>query len=165
MDYNKLPKDDSIKYVRLANPKLKYHENLWNGLPNYNIEYNIMAKVDNIADKTIYDAIIKYAKEQSITDLVLIDEEFVKSALINELSRIAYENEEKENRERGFIRIKPNLPKPKCTNFDKITESAESFVEWVLNNYYSVPEHVPCKSSCNKDCGECFKKWLQKECE
>ena len=54
--------------------------------------------------------------------------------------------------------------KPK-TNFDRITENEETFVKWVLDNYHSVPEHFPCQTSCNNDCGECFKEWLQKESE
>lgn len=159
------PKDEPIKYVKLANPKLEHTENLWNGMPNYNIKYNIKAQVNNIADKAIYDAIIKYATEQGITDLFLIDEEFVKSALINELSRIAYENAEKEAKENGYIRVKLDLPKLPRTNFDRITESVDSFVKWVLDNYHSVPEQFPCQTSCNKDCGECFKEWLQNEIE
>lgn len=57
------------------------------------------------------------------------------------------------------------MDKKPQTNFDKITESVESFVEWVLDNYHSVPEQLPCTKSCNGDCGECFKEWLQKECE
>ncbi|MEE1280047.1 MAG: hypothetical protein UHH95_04340 [Oscillospiraceae bacterium] len=51
------------------------------------------------------------------------------------------------------------------TNFDRITENEETFVKWVLDNYHSVPEHFHCQTSCNNDCGECFKEWLQKECE
>lgn len=51
------------------------------------------------------------------------------------------------------------------TNFDRITESEEAFVKWVLDNYHSVPEQFPCQTSCNNDCGECFKEWLQKECD
>ena len=136
MNYDKLPKDEPIKYVKLANPRLEQHENLSNGMPNYNIKYNIMAKVNNIADKTIYDAIIKYATEQRITDLFLIDEGFVKSALINELSRMAYENAEKEAKEMGCVRIKLNSPKPKRTNFDRITSSVEAMAKF-LNEFYS----------------------------
>ena len=120
MDYNKLPKDEPIKYVKLANPELEHTENLWNGMPNYNIKYNIKAQATNIADKTIYDAIIKYATEQGITDLFLIDEEFIKSALLNEMSR----------------REKPR------TNFDRITESVESLAEWLEENV--VCEYCPC---------------------
>ena len=143
MNYDKLPKDEPIKYVKLANPKLEHTENLSNGMPNYNIKYNIKAQVNNIADKTIYDAIIKYATEQGITDLFLIDEEFIKSALLNEMSR----------------REKPR------TNFDRITESEQAFVKWVLDNYYSVPKFFPCETKCNGDCEECFIEWLNKECE
>ena len=53
----------------------------------------------------------------------------------------------------------------KPTNFEVITQNEESFIEWVLDNYYSVPEKLPCTKSCNGDCKECFKEWLQKECE
>lgn len=58
-----------------------------------------------------------------------------------------------------FIDNKPR------TNFDKITESADTFVKWVLDNYHSVPENFPCQPMCSNDCGECFKEWLSKECE
>jgi hypothetical protein len=164
MNYNKLPKGEPFKYVKLGNPKLEQHETLLNGMPNYNIKYNIMAQVNNIADKTIYDAIIKYATEQRITDLFLIDEEFVKSALINELSRIAYENAEKEAKEKGFIRIKPNLPKPKPTNFEKITSSVESLAKHIENN--TAFWWKKCDSCKTYDhCGDCIKEWLLKECE
>lgn len=200
MSYNKLPKDEPFKYVKLANPKLEQHETLLNGMPNYNIKYNVNVKavVNNFADKTIYDAIIKYATEQGITDLFLIDEKFVKSALLNEiqrrenqtqldalkrqysellkeykklvalLSKEAYENAEKEAKENGFVRVKiDNLPKLPRTNFDKITESVESFVKWIYSQYGGSPPDMPCKeTSCeNPNCKECFKEWLQKECE
>lgn len=69
--------------------------------------------------------------------------------------------------QKGWIDgFKEALEKPKPrTNFDRITSSVENFVKWVLDNYHSVPEHFPCQTSCNNDCGECFKEWLQKECE
>jgi hypothetical protein len=57
------------------------------------------------------------------------------------------------------------LNKKPRTNFDKITESVDAFIKWVLDTYHSVPEQIPCKTSCNNDCEECFKKWLQKEIE
>lgn len=166
------PKDEPIKYVKLANPKLEHHENLLNGMPNYNIKYNIMAQVNNIADKTIYDAIIKYATEQGITDLFLIDEEFVKSALINELSRIAYENAEKEAKENGYIRVKLDLPKLPRTNFDRITESVEALAGFIENNtsncyHCFLGIDGKCKSAFkylgNEICKKEIKEWLQKE--
>lgn len=144
MNYNKLPKDEPFKYVKLANPKLEQHETLWNGMPNYNIKYNIMAKVNNIADKTIYDAIIKYATEQGITDLFLIDEDFVKSALLNEMQR----------------REKPR------TNFDKITESVESLTEFFERNGMSCDDNAAKNRKChNQGCTVCIKEWLQQEAE
>ena len=39
------------------------------------------------ADRVICDAIINYAREQGYTDLSIIDEEFIKSALIHEIRR------------------------------------------------------------------------------
>ena len=54
---------------------------------------------------------------------------------------------------------------PKKTNFDRITENVDVFIKWVLDTYNGVPAQMPCGTSCNKECGECFKEWLQKECE
>lgn len=51
------------------------------------------------------------------------------------------------------------------TNFDKITQNVDSFIKWVLDNYNSVPPALNCETSCNKDCGECFKKWLLQDAE
>lgn len=55
--------------------------------------------------------------------------------------------------------------KPK-TNFDRITESVE-FADWIYSQYGGSPPDMPCKdTSCEKpNCKECFKEWLQKECE
>lgn len=57
-----------------------------------------------------------------------------------------------------------NEPK---TNFDRITSSVESLVEWVYSQYGCSPPDMPCKDTgCKKpNCKECFKEWLQKECE
>lgn len=53
------------------------------------------------------------------------------------------------------------------TNFDRITSSVESFVKWIYSQYGGSPPDMPCKeTSCeNPNCKECFKEWLQKECE
>jgi len=48
-------------------------------------------------------------------------------------------------------------------NFDRITENEEALAKWVLDTYCCVPPDMPCNSNCDKDCGECFKEWLQKE--
>lgn len=47
----------------------------------------IKAKVINMADEAIYSAIIEEAKESGVTDLFLIDKEFVLTALTNEMER------------------------------------------------------------------------------
>lgn len=56
------------------------------------------------------------------------------------------------------------------TNFDRITESAEAFADWIFKSYTNVPENVPCtvencETTDRMDCKKCFIKWLQKECE
>jgi hypothetical protein len=61
--------------------------------------------------------------------------------------------------------IKDKLKQKPRTNFDRITESEQAFVKWVLDNYYSVPKFFPCETKCNGDCEECFIEWLQKEIE
>ena len=84
--------------------------------------------------------------------------------VIKKISRKAMKNTEKEAKKRGLIRVKIDIPKPP-TNFDKITQNVDSFIKWVLDNYNSVPPTLDCKASCNKDCGECFKKWLLQDAE
>ena len=44
-------------------------------------------KAINMADEAIYQAVIEEAKESGVTDLFLIDKEFVLTALTNELER------------------------------------------------------------------------------
>ena len=51
------------------------------------IHKNFMAKVIDTTDKVIFDAIIRYADEHCATDLFIIDEEFIKSAIENEIQR------------------------------------------------------------------------------
>lgn len=84
MNYNKLP---TGKYIHLAEPKLEIENSLENGKFVANMAMKVDTKICDLKDKVICDAIIEYAKEQGITDLFLIDEEFVKSALINEAKR------------------------------------------------------------------------------
>lgn len=47
----------------------------------------IAAQVADMTDKTIINSIIDFAKREGITDLYLLDSEFVKTALINEAKR------------------------------------------------------------------------------
>lgn len=47
----------------------------------------IMAQVIDTTDRAILEAIRKYAYEQGVTDIYLIDEEFIRSAIDNEIRR------------------------------------------------------------------------------
>lgn len=47
----------------------------------------IQAQVIDFHDKAIYDAILDFAKREGVTDIYLLDKEFVKTALINEAKR------------------------------------------------------------------------------
>lgn len=54
---------------------------------DYSPTFNVVAQVANIHDGAICNAIIDYAMREGITDVYLLDEEFVKTALINEVKR------------------------------------------------------------------------------
>ena len=99
-----------------------------------------------MAETHAVQAIIDYAMEQGITDLFLIDEDFVKSALFNERAR----------RERQAL-------KPQ-TNFDRITENTEALAEFFATYGISCVQRGN-KCDTGKNCKECIKEWLQKECE
>ena len=47
----------------------------------------IVAQVTDTTDKAICEAIIRYADDMGATDLYIIDEEFVKTAILNEIKR------------------------------------------------------------------------------
>lgn len=47
----------------------------------------ISYQIVNNRDKQLFGAIINYAKQTGITDLFVVDEEFVKTALLNEVER------------------------------------------------------------------------------
>ena len=47
----------------------------------------LLAEVVDTQDKVIVDAIVRYATERGVTDLFLIDEEFIKSAIVHETMR------------------------------------------------------------------------------
>lgn len=49
--------------------------------------YKVAAKVADLTEKTITQSIIEFAREQGYTDLFLIDENFVKSAIFHEMER------------------------------------------------------------------------------
>ena len=47
----------------------------------------VFAQVVDLYDTAICDAILDFAKRESVTDVYLLDKEFVKTALINEAKR------------------------------------------------------------------------------
>lgn len=81
----------SVRYVKLNQPEIKY--NLETNSGEFTVA--LMAKVIDYEDKALFDAIVKYASEQGFTDLYLIDEKFIKSAIINEIIR-RKDNEQRE---------------------------------------------------------------------
>lgn len=76
-----------IKYIELKKPEVKF--DLLAENPSAHFTRALMAKVVDHKDKVLCDAIIKYATEQGYTDLYLIDEEFIRSAIIHEIARRA----------------------------------------------------------------------------
>lgn len=73
-------------------------------------ERAIMAQVVSHEDKALCEAIIRYAIEQGYTDLFLIDEEFVKTAIKNEVRRRRGESLPEPNRKQGWISVDERLP-------------------------------------------------------
>ena len=51
------------------------------------IQYNIHAEVVDAVDQEIVSAIFKAAREAGVTDLILIDKEFILSAIQHEMER------------------------------------------------------------------------------
>ena len=73
-----------MKYIKLPQSEIKpidFNEKVWS------FTSKLGAYVTDITDRAIIDAIIKYATEQGFSDLYLIDEEFIKSAIIHEIQR------------------------------------------------------------------------------
>ena len=57
------------------------------GLGTDRIVSRLMAAVADEKDKLLIDAIMDYAQRNGVTDLILLDEEFVRSAIIHEAER------------------------------------------------------------------------------
>lgn len=59
-----------------------------------NVVGRITAQIVNKAEKAVTDAVIDYARNAGITELYLLDESFVRSALIHEAERLRELREE-----------------------------------------------------------------------
>jgi hypothetical protein len=147
MGYPKIELPRNGQYIHLSEPKI-FHDEITQTYKSVN---KISVQINQMAETHIVQAIIDYARERGINDLFLIDEEFVKSALIHErdLRSPLYQ--------KGVVKKPP-------TNFDRITESVESLAD-IMDNYRWCPYF--CNSTCDSEieCIECIKEWLQKECE
>lgn len=79
-----------MKYIKLPQPEIKpinFDETVWS------FTSKLRAYVTDITDRAIIDAIIEYATKQGFSDLYLIDEGFIKSAIIHEIQRIKGDTE------------------------------------------------------------------------
>lgn len=77
-----------IKSVKIGVPMYESDFSLTEDVTE-RIIHRTMAIVADQKDKLLIDAVIDYAKKSGYTELCLIDEEFVKSALIHEAERRA----------------------------------------------------------------------------
>lgn len=144
-------KVEGIHYVNIAPPQ-KDLENLKCTFNTSAIIQPIRDKAKQVQDKTAINAIIDYAQKQGITDLFIIDEEFVKNAIKHEWER----------------EHKPQ------TNFDKITQSVESLAVVLVDSTEEELEPNlltyldPINKCSTDDKGLAIRntiKWLQKESE
>lgn len=70
---------DYMKHIEL--------ENIYEVVDDCKIRKNIVAQIVDMTDKVILEAVIEFAKSEGITDLYLLDKEFVKTALVREIAR------------------------------------------------------------------------------
>ena len=91
-----LKKDYIIRHLPLKKPEVQYDfsqdQDSFVGVAK--LMGDFMAKVVDYQNKVLCDAIIQYATEQGYTDLFLIDEEFVRSAIVHEIERRANDEQE-----------------------------------------------------------------------
>lgn len=82
-------KDFRIEHIRLKKLEVQYDFSHYNGdcVGIGKFTSDLMAKVVEYQNNVLCDAIIKYATEQGYTDLCLIDEEFIRSAIVHEIQR------------------------------------------------------------------------------
>lgn len=70
---------DYMKHIEL--------ENIYEVVDDCKIRKNIVAQIVDMTDKVILEAVIEFAKSEGITDLYLLDKEFVKTALEREIAK------------------------------------------------------------------------------
>lgn len=70
---------DYVKHIEL--------ENIYEVVDDCKIRKNIVAQIVDMTDNVILETIIEFAKSEGITDLYLLDKEFIKTALVREIAR------------------------------------------------------------------------------
>ena len=76
-----------LQYIKLPPPKLREFtpEEYAKSINTFTVKLH--AIVADMQDQVVIKAIMKYCIEQGFDDLYLIDEEFIKAAIINEIIR------------------------------------------------------------------------------
>lgn len=78
-----------LEHVKLNPPKIEFRSNTDGDTSTYigTITANIVARVVEKTDEVIVDAVVKEAAAEGVTDLFLIDKEFIMTAIKNEMAR------------------------------------------------------------------------------
>ena len=78
-----------LEHIKLRQPEIEFRSNTDGDTSTYTgtITANIVARVVEKTDEVIVDAIIKEAAADGVTDLFLIDKEFIMTAIQNEMER------------------------------------------------------------------------------
>ena len=87
---DKLYKGHPFQHFKLNNARI---EEFNQEREIYKLHEKIAANCMNIVDNEIVKAVVKAAREEGITDLILMDKGFVLRAIKNELERYYKENE------------------------------------------------------------------------
>lgn len=74
-----------LRHIEISDPLSNLQYSIDKNI--YTITQKIQAQIADLSEKAIVQAIIDFAKEQGYTDLFLIDEEFIKSAILHEIER------------------------------------------------------------------------------
>lgn len=74
-----------LDHYILKDPTISYTGDLTD--LNYEIKHKILAKVVEKTDEALIQAILRFARDEFVTDLYLIDREFIMSAIKNEMAR------------------------------------------------------------------------------
>lgn len=98
------------RYIKLREPIIKENDVRENF---YHAEAKILVKISNLRDTAIVSAVRQYAEEHKYTDIIALDEEFVKEALAREIKRregMAKSKSEEEARQEAYREAYASAP-------------------------------------------------------